>query len=144
MPRYPINFYRLGGFPASPSRRPLAFAGLASTQQFLISGTDASSAFGNLGVGALTFADQRVLEFRRCTDAASRERLYDSPQVIEIAREPIHAIGDDRVAVANKTHQRFKLLTLGVFARGFVRENATVRRVRKLAPRVPLKLLRQA
>jgi len=50
--------------------------------------------------------------------AASRERLYDSPQVIEIAREPIHAIGDDRVAVAHKTHQR--------------------RRVRKLTLRVPL------
>ena len=66
-------------------------------------------------------------------DAALREGLHDPPQIIEVAREAIHTMGDDRVALTNKVHQRFNLWTFSVFAGGFVRKDPIDGRARKLS-----------
>ena len=55
---------------------------------------------------------------------AARQRLHDLTQAIEVAREPVHAMHDHRVAGAHERHDRLQLRALRVFARRFVAEDA--------------------
>jgi hypothetical protein len=57
-------------------------------------------------------------------DPATCQRLHDLTQVIEVAREPVHAVHDYRVAGAHEYRERFQLRALRVFARRFVAERS--------------------
>jgi hypothetical protein len=39
-------------------------------------------------------------------DPAARQSLHDAAQIIEISREPVHAVHDDRIAGAGERHER--------------------------------------
>ena len=54
--------------------------------------------------------------------AALGQALHDATQVIEIARQPIHALHDDGIAVAHEVEQCVELRTLRVLARRLVGE----------------------
>jgi hypothetical protein len=47
----------------------------------------------------------------------ARQRLHNLTQVIEVAREPVHAVHDHRVAGAHERRERFQLGALRIFAR---------------------------
>ena len=65
-------------------------------------------------------------------DAAPRQCLHDGAEVVEIAREAVHAVNDHRIAGAGERGQRLQLRTLGILAGSLVGERAIHRDVLKL------------
>ena len=56
-------------------------------------------------------------------DAALDQLLHQAAQVIEIARQAIHAVHDHGIALAHEGQQRLELGPLCILARGLVRED---------------------
>jgi hypothetical protein len=56
-------------------------------------------------------------------DAALDQLLHQPAQVIEVARQAIHAVHDDGIALAHESQQRLELGPLRVLARGLVGED---------------------
>jgi hypothetical protein len=47
---------------------------------------------------------------------ASASQCVDNPaQIIQVPREPVHAMHDNRVAGTRKAHQQFQLRTVRIF-----------------------------
>jgi hypothetical protein len=53
-------------------------------------------------------------------DALAGQGMHDPAQIIQIPRQPVHAVHHDRVAVACVAHEQIELGPLGVFARGLI------------------------
>ena len=71
--------------------------------------------------------------------AAPRQLLNDLSQVVEVTRQPVHAMDDDRIAIASKSQERLQLRSPHIFSRSLVRKDTVYRNVLQLALRVLVK-----
>ena len=62
--------------------------------------------------------------------------LHDEPQVVEVARQPVHAVHHHCVVLAREGEQPFQFRTLPVLARSFVGKEPIDRDMLELAFRV--------
>ena len=53
-------------------------------------------------------------------DAPLCQHLDKAPQVVQISRQAIHAVHNNRIALTGEGKERLELRALGVLARGFV------------------------
>src|SRR5262249_3882417 len=65
--------------------------------------------------------------------AAPCQLLHNLSQVVQVTGQPIHAMDDDRIAIAGKSQKRLQLGSLGVLPRSFVGKDTVDRNVLQLA-----------
>jgi hypothetical protein len=66
-------------------------------------------------------------------DTSIGERLDEPAQVVEIAREAVHAVHDHGIALTDERQHGFKLGPVDIFARGLVGKNPVERNTVQLA-----------
>ncbi len=65
-------------------------------------------------------------------DTPFGQHLHQSPQVVQIPSQAIHAVHNNRIALTGEGKERLELRPLGILARGFVGKDLIERNILQL------------